>query len=630
MVRQKLAVSGLVSLLFSLGIPGQTPDSSAGNVDRFEKAHEGIYSVPPDKGVAASRLSDAVSQHAPANAPQQKVGRKNFVDEFLFGRMERDNIPHAPLAGDEEFFRRANLDATGSLPTPEAIRAFVADADPAKRDKLIDSLIGSDRFADEWAWFWGDLMRANQDFFHFYNRQWLKADRPYNEVFADLVTAVAKQGHSIPQTGFYHAANYDSSRALSPTDPDNYYLQNRLDFVDEVSIDVSRIFLGINTDCISCHNGAGHLNSINLYLSKRKRAEFQQMAAFFGKMRLVEGWDDRVLNTTDDDTIYDDSAPGYNSKMDAPFHTAAESRFPRDGSTREPAFLLTGEKPRPGENPRQALGRILPTHIQFARAAVNLVWGRLMTVGFVEPYDSFDLDRLDPKNPPPAPWTIQPINPELLEALAQDFRANNFSIQHLIKTIMKSNAYQLSARFDGEWKVSYVPYYARRYARVLSGPEISDAIASATGRPYDFKVRGESQTRILGLATPGDVRGERGGSKNEALMVSALLQAFFQSKRQTPATFGNQATSVQAMLMMVSPVVGERVSAEKGTRLGNLLDSGKNDEAVLEELFLASLGRKPVTAEVTAAKSLIGSDRKTGFENIQWALLNSPEFLVNH
>lgn len=629
-MRQKLAIYGLVSLSCAFALWAQAPP--ANDPDRYEKAHEGIYSTQPDKGVAARRLSDAVSPPGAARqgAPQN-IARKNFIDKLIFDRIERDNIPHAPLAGDEEFFRRANIDATGSLPTPDAIRAFVADRDPAKRDKLIDSLIGTDRFADEWAWFWGDLLRTNQDFFHFYNRQWLKADRPYNEVFADLVTAVAKQGHSIPQTGFYHAANYDASRALSPTDPDNYYLQNRLDFLDGVSVDVARIFLGINTDCISCHNGAGHLTSINLYLSKKKRSDFQQESAFLGKMRLIEGWDDRALNTTDEDTIYDDSGPGYNSANDAPFHTAAESRFPRDGSSREPAFLLTGEKPKPGENPRQALGRILPTHIQFARAAVNLVWGRLMAVGFVEPYDSFDLDRLDPKNPPPAPWTIQPTNPELLEALAQDFRANNFSIQLLIKTIMKSNAYQLSTRFDGEWKDSYIPYYSRRFARVLTGPEISDAIASATGRPYDFKVRGESETRILGLATPGDVRGERGaGAKNEAPMVSALLQAFFQSKRQTPATLGNQATSVQAMLMMVSPVVADRITAEKGARLATLLDSGKPDSAILEELFLASLGRQPVAAEVTAAETLVARDRKTGFENIQWALLNSPEFLVNH
>ena len=76
--------------------------------------------------------------------------------------------------------------------------------------------------------------------------------------------------------------------------------------------------------------------------------------------------------------------------------------------------MLTGEKPRPGYDPRAELARMITTHPQFARATVNLLWGRLMTVGFVEPFDSFDLSRLTPADP-------QPTNPALLEALADRF-----------------------------------------------------------------------------------------------------------------------------------------------------------------------------------------------------------------
>ncbi len=118
-------------------------------------------------------------------------------------------------------------------------------------------------------------------------------------------------------------------------------------------------------------------------------------------MRVIAGWSDRVLNIDVSNAIYDESGPGYSTKDDAPFATEAETRFPRAPKSVRAAFLLTGETPKPGENPRRALGRIAPSHIQFARAAVNLVWSRLMVVGFVEPYDSFDLADLDPKNPPP-------------------------------------------------------------------------------------------------------------------------------------------------------------------------------------------------------------------------------------
>src|SRR5262249_56969534 len=129
-------------------------------------------------------------------------------------------------------------------------------------------------------------------------------------------------------------------------------------------------------------------------------------------------------------------------------------------------------------------GRIAASHIAFSRAAVNLVWGKLMVIAFVELYDGFDLLRLDPDNPPPAPWTIQPTNPWLLDAMAKDFQKNNYSLQRLLKTIMKSSAYQLSTQFPGEWKESYVSYYARRFVRVLTAPQVADAPVPRAAGPF--------------------------------------------------------------------------------------------------------------------------------------------------
>src|SRR5207237_4038108 len=108
-----------------------------------------------------------------------------------------------------------------------------------------------------------------------------------------------------------------------------------------------------------------------------------------------------------------------------------KGRFTPQRGSYAPTCIMTGEKRRPGVDPRQELGRIAPSNIQFSRAAVNLVWGKLMVVGFVEPYDGFDLLRLDPDNPPPKPWTIQPSNPWLLDQMAKDFQSNKYSLQHL-------------------------------------------------------------------------------------------------------------------------------------------------------------------------------------------------------
>ena len=68
------------------------------------------------------------------------IPRRNFIDEHVFGKMERDKIPHALPATDTEFLRRVTLDLTGRLPSSDDVRKFIADQDPGKRDKLIDSL----------------------------------------------------------------------------------------------------------------------------------------------------------------------------------------------------------------------------------------------------------------------------------------------------------------------------------------------------------------------------------------------------------------------------------------------------------------------------------------------------------
>jgi len=328
---------------------------------------------------------------------------------------------------------------------------------------------------------------------------------------------------------------------------------------------------------------------------------------------------------------------GYNTGDDWPYYTPAEGRFPRDGKKYEPAFLLTGEKPKPGEDPRKALARILPSHIQFARAQVNLLWAKLMVVGLVEPTDGFDLMRLDPKNPPPKPWTLQPANPELLQALAEDFKASNYSVQHVIKIIMKSNAYQLSTSFPGEFKITYIPYFARRFARVLTPPEAVDMVAEATDSPFQIKQIRNSNGKTVTLKEPASYVKEvydpisikaRPGTENSA--IYAFMQAYYQAERTTPPVDKNVASPVQAMMMMTSPLVQRRISSEGSNRVANLLKSGKTDDQMIEELFLGTLSRRPKTDEVEVAKRVIAKDKKVGFEDIQWALLNTTEFLVNH
>jgi hypothetical protein len=212
-----------------------------------------------------------------------------------------------------------------------------------------------------------------------------------------------------------------------------------------------------------------------------------------------------------------------------------------------------------------------------------------------------------------------------LEALAKEFRSHNFSVQHLIKTIMKSSAYGLSSRFDGEWKDAYAPYYARKYIRVLSGTEVIDAITNVTNRPGRYRIDGVSVTRLKQLATPTNV-----GKSGENAEISSIMEAFFQSNRATQVPEGNKPTTLQALLMTGGGVVNTRVLAEKGSRVEQWLSGGKQNREIIEEMFLTSLGRRPLPAEVEVALKAFERDRKQGAEDVQWALLNGIEFVLNH
>jgi len=83
---------------------------------------------------------------------------------------------------------------------------------------------------------------------------------------------------------------------------------------------------------------------------------------------------------------------------------------------------------------------------------------------------------------------------------------------------------------------------------------------------------------------------------------------------------------------MSSGLVNNRVLAENGSRVQKLLESGKTDGQVVEELYLSSLSRWPTAAEKqTVLRDFeFGKDRIKAAQDLQWALLNGVEFVLNH
>lgn len=583
--------------------------------DEIDAAHKAMFQRREEPSRRAADVTAQFAQALPGGGTAAKVARKNFIDEHLFGRMERDGIPHAPLASDEEFARRAYLDATGRIPDANELLTFLSDTDPGRRDKLVDRLVDGPNFIDRWTFYFEDLFRAGGrmgyglNLFHFWVREWLRLDRPVSDIATELLTGAGKTSFSSPGA-LYFARDFVKAKD-DPEEPGAHDLVNIPDTVDEFTITYSKVFLGMNLACISCHDGKGHLEKVNLFLTGKRREDFFRQAAFYGKTRQIMNWEDGYQANTE--YTVDDVAPGYDTKA------VSIVRVPRNGGKNDPKFLLTDEAPRTGNNQRAELARMLTQHIQFSRAFTNRIWSELMGFGIVEPVDEFDLGRYDAKNPPPAPWTLQPSNPELLDAMAVNFQKSNFSFRGLVKTIMKSSAYQLSSRFSGEWKPEYARYYARKYVRMLSAAELADAITTATAQPGSYGTGANKSKTVMGMPDPKQVKGE----------MSGFLKVFGQSNRddmpkKTPPS------SLQAMLLMQSKLVTERVLAQKGSRTEQLLKAFDDDRALVDRIYLSTVSRRPADGEMEVGLKALKEDRKRGAENLQWALINSPEFLFNY
>ena len=537
--------------------------------------------------------------------------------------------------------RRAYLDAIGRIPTLEETQTFLRDTNPSKRVELIDTLIASEEFVERWSYFFEDLFRAGnrmgygKNLFHFWIEEWLRLDRPYSDVVTDLLTQGGKSSHSLPG-GLYFARDFVKAKD-DPDEPDAHDLVNRADAIDEFTITYGKVLLGINFGCISCHDGRNHLEKVNLWLTEHTREQFFQQASFFGRTRMLMNWENGFQANTE--YTVDDVEPGY------PTDGESIVRVPRTGGSNEPRFILTSEAARPDALPRDELARLLTGHIQFARATTNRIWAELMGFGIVEPIEDFDLDRYYPDQEIPEGWTVQPSHPELLDALAKDFQDSNFSFKHLVRTIMNSSAYQLSSSFDAEWKPEYAKTFNRKFVRMLAPQQLHDSLVTATAVPGSYK-SGDGEVQLArDLLDPAHVNRE----------VSELMRAFGQQSRdEMPAR--TPTSSLQAMLMMNSDVVLERVKAEGESRVAKLLAGVEEDRidaaqawraasgrepteeelaraierGLVEKLYVATLTRRPLPAEMDVALTALRADRKQGLENLQWALVNKPEFLFNY
>jgi hypothetical protein len=516
--------------------------------------------------------------------PARLAVRNNFIDEHVFNKLAALGIEPSDLAGDAEFLRRAFLDTIGMLPAPEETRAFLADARPDKRRRLVDQLLDRPEFVDHWALFLGDLFQNRKErdhdvrgtkgvrAFHDWLRKQVAANRPWDELAREVLTATGNTTDS-PAVGYFVVTvgeNGDPSRS-------------------EVVGSVAQAFLGTRVGCAQCHNHP---------LERYTQDDYYHFAGFFSRIRMERR--DSKQGPTVLRVAGKDREP---EQAKAPVGVTQ----PRTGRFLPPRPLdRTPLEVRPGDDPRVPLAAWMtdPKNEYFSGAMVNRLWRHYLGAGLVEPVDD-----LRASNPP--------TNPELWQALNREFVSHHFDLKHLMRLILNSRTYQLASatrpgnRTDGR-------FYSHYSTRRLPAEVLLDALSQAGGVPDHF---------------PGYPLGIRAGQLPDPTLKSYFLSLFGRSERVTACACerSGEVTMPQLLHLQNGDSVVAKVRAADG-RLDRLLKAKKPDAEVIEELFLATLCRPP-SKEVVArvAKALAeGGSREEVFRDLFWALLNSKEFAFNH
>jgi hypothetical protein len=556
------------------------------------------------------------------------------LDSYIWADFKKHNITPAQGTNDWEFVRRVTLDLTGRIPTPAAVLTFVNDGDPKKRAKLIDSLLGTPEWVDKWTMYFGDLyqnvdrkssglQRFPQGRNAFY--QWIKdslADgKPYNQMATELIAAA-------------NGNTYTDG-------PSNWILNGYItggpqqDLMDQSTSFVFDTFLGVtHVNCLLCHNGRGHLDQLSLWGGTTTRYQAWQLAAHMSKTTMAVVRFDPTNNN-----VYYWNVADNPRATDYSLNTTTGNRPSRVAPTGcksgqpcftvPPQYIFNGDSPRPGENYRVALARNVTNDFQFARATVNYMWAQFFGRGIVDPPDTFDPARLDPDNPPPAPWTLQPSNAALLNALAQHFIDSKYDLRALMREIANSDAYQLSSRYNGNWNPEWEQYFARKFVRRLWAEEVHDAVAQSSGTLPSYTITGFTDQ---GYAKPSfamqfpDIT-QPGGD------LGGFLDSFIRGNRDDQPR-KSEGSILQALNLMNNNFVVQRSHAT-GTNASQLVaqNLNKSNTDLVNNLYMTILSRMPTSAELSKALSWIptsGATRTASVQDLVWSLYNKVDFVFNY
>jgi hypothetical protein len=569
------------------------------------------------------------------------VPETNYIDREVFAKLRKLNMVPSDLAGDAEFLRRVTIDTIGCLPSPDEVRAFLADKDPGKRAKKIDALLAHPLHAALWATKFSDITGNNTNTLRApspalqvkYSQMWqdwfrrrIADNVPYDEIVRGVLCATSRDGQ--PAAAWMKEVKAREEAAQKGAIA-SYVQKPSLDLFWQVGKGVSTLeqlgertaaaFLGIRLECAQCHKHP---------FDRWTQADYRAYANVFGQVAIGLAPDvAQILSDGKPASLpkgklpkgpagfYGEVYVGHKARSLPPpdYVPVTKEVIPSAKKNKQailiqppphlPARALGGPviSTKPGNDARLALLEWLrsPDNPYFARSFVNRVWGHYFGVGIVDPVDNFSL-----ANPP--------SNDQLLNALAKDFIEHKFDLRRLERTILNSRVYQLSSAMNETNKLDR-NNFSHSYIRTMMAEVILDVLNSALGVTEDFGPDAPPGSRAVEVAST------RPANPN----VAFVFRLFGRPDRILICECERDMEPAlpQTLYLMTDPVVLQKLRADfftpkvkgkaapvKGKdkfgavppqegRLAKLLKTNKTDEEILDELFLGTLSRFPTAAE---------------------------------
>ena len=506
--------------------------------------------------------------------PFPEIHTNNFIDEFVAAKLRKLNVRPSELSSDSEFMRRVYLDTIGKLPASNEVREFLADKNPDKRTILIDKLMDTPEWVNLRTLKMADMLRVhprrlgNGEFgergatlFHQFIKDAIADNTPYDEFVRDILQSTGSTYQSGP-TNYYRIERQPSGRAET----------------------TAQVFLGIRLSCARCHKHP---------FDEWTTDDYWNFAAFTGKVNTRGGelYQELVVYHNPGGRVINQSVQG------------------NRGQVAQPTFL--GGETLPEAYRAEAIDHLAnwitaDSNPYFAKATVNRLWSHYFGRGIVDPVDDMRA-------------TTPPSVEGLLEALAEELIRSGYDTKHIIKLILNSRTYQLSAE-PNETNELDDRFFSRFMPRPLMAQVLLDVLNDVTGASEKYG-RYPQGMRAVELPLP---------------VSSRFLSLFGRSNREF---LGNldpllEPTLTQALHIINSPYVNGKLKNRNGT-ITQLLEPKTGEkmqpEELATELYLMTLSRLPSKTELETAKTHLTDEttRREDTEDLLWALISSRSFLFN-